>query len=72
MIQTIKNILTTTMVARLLGCTESTVRRLIKSNQLSAIKLEGSNKCLVKRDDVLRYAESKEIKKPLTNDKQVA
>lgn len=71
MIQTIKTILTTTMVARLLGCTESTVRRLIKSNQLSAIKLEGSNKCLVKRDDVLRYAESKE-KKLLAVKKQVA
>lgn len=71
MIQITNHILTTTMVARLLGCTESTVRKLIKTNQLKAFQLEGSNRCLVKRDDVLQYQELKE-KKLLTHNKQVA
>lgn len=72
MIQITNQILTTTMVARMLGCTESTVRRLIKTDQLKAFQLEGSNRSLVKRVDVLQYQESKELKKPLTHNKQVA
>lgn len=60
MIEITNKILSTTMCARLLGCTESTVRKLIKTNQLPAYKLEGSNRCLVKRDDILQYQESKQ------------
>lgn len=71
MIQITNQILTTTMVARMLGCTESTVRKLIKTNQLKAFQLEGSNRSLVKRDDILQYQELKE-KKLLTHNKQVA
>lgn len=60
MIQITNHILTTTMVARMLGCTESTVRRLIKTDQLKAFQLEGSNRSLVKRDDLINYQRSKQ------------
>lgn len=55
------SILSTAEVARLLKCTDETVRRLIDAGTLPASRLWSKGNWRIKRDDVIAYAKLRNI-----------